>query len=236
MQESSDRAEIGRRALLTGAGVTLAAGVGYGLYTSLDGGATAPSAAVTSAPLPDRPGDYRYAVAGTADAPLEVTYYGSWKCPHCGTFSTGFLGELITDYVDPGDVRLVFRDLAYYEGDPFLGPDAPAAGHAGLAVWNNDPEAYWAYHEQVMANQPPADERWATADRLVAFAEAAGVSTPAAVREAVQTNAYAAALAATDEVARTVGVTGTPQLEIDGTVVSPFEEGRTRDLIEAALP
>jgi len=237
MHESTDRAEIGRRALLTGAGVTLAAGVGYGLYTSLDDTSdTTASDAVVSAPLPETPDDFRYPVAGTADAALEVTYYGSWKCPHCATFSTGFLGELITDYVEPGDLRLQFRDLAYYEGDPFLGPDAPAAGHAGLAVWNGDPASYWAYHERVMASQPQPNERWATADRLVEFADAAGVSTPSTVGDAVQTEAFAAALDATDAAAQNAGVTGTPQLVVDGTVVSPFEQQRTRDLIESALP
>ena len=227
-----------RRQLLLGGGGAATAGLVIGATalsnntsTEPDDGATAggDTGAVTTAPIPDSPGDFRYATMGSADADVMVTYFGSWKCPYCAQFSTEMLSQLVTDYVEPGTIALEFRNLAYIGGDPFLGPDAPAAGQAGLAVWNTDPASYWAFHEYVFGNQPPESDQWATAERLVEFAQAAGVSETASIRTAIQENQYDDALRATDSAASDAGVDATPTLLIDGTTVNPLgNEERTR--------
>ncbi|MDS0223443.1 DsbA family protein [Haloarcula sp. S1AR25-5A] len=233
-----------RRQLLLAGGGAATAGVVIGATalstntrTEPDDGANTEgdAGAVTTAPIPDSPGNVRYAMMGSADADVTVTYFGSWKCPYCAQFSTGMLSQLVTDYVEPGTIALEFRNLAYFGGDPFLGPDAPTAGQAGLAVWNIDPASYWAFHEYVFRNQPPESDQWATAERLVEFAQAAGVSETASIRTAVQENQYDDALRATDSAASDVGVDATPTLLIDGTTVNPLgNEERTRQLIEDA--
>lgn len=197
---------------------------------------TGETGAVATASIPDSPKGFRYAVMGSADAEVTVTYFGSWKCPYCAQFSTGMLLQLVTDYVEPGTIALEFRDLAYIGGEPFLGPDAPAAGQAGLAVWNAEPASYWAFHEYVFQNQPPEREQWATAERLVQFARSAGVSETDAVRTAIQETQYTDALRATAKAAENNGVTSTPTLLIDGTTINPLgNEDRTRQLIEDAV-
>ena len=200
-----------------------------------DAGARGQTTAVATAPIPSSPDESRYAVTGTADAGTTVTYFGSWKCPYCAQFSTGFLSTLITDYVDTGKITLKFRNLTYINGKPFLGADAPAAARAGLAVWNDDPESYWGYHEYVFRNQPPESKQWATADKLVSFARTAGVADPSVIRTAIQENRYEDSLRATSAAANEAGVRGTPTLLVDGTTVNPFEEDRTRRLIEDAI-
>ena len=191
--------------------------------------------AVATARIPSSPDEYRYAVTGTANAGTTVTYFGSWKCPYCAQFSTGFLPTLIADYVETGEITLEFRNLTYIDGEPFLGADAPAAARAGLAVWNNDPKSYWGYHEQVLSNQPPESKQWATADKLMSFARTAGVADPSVIQTAIQENRYEDSLRATSAAAKEAGIRGTPTLLVDGTTVNPFEEGRTRRLIEDAI-
>lgn len=240
-------AGISRRRLLFAVGAATIAGLAVG-STVLDRGdsaggpgsgaptdSTGGSGGVANAPVPAAPDEYRYAMTATADSAPVVTYFGSWKCPYCAQFSTGFLAQIVTDYVQPGEIALEFRDLAYINGEPFLGPDAPAAGRAGLAVWNTDPDSYWPYHEYVFRNQPPESDRWATADNLVAFARESGVSDPGAVRTAVQENEYEDSLQATTDAATGVGIQGTPTLVVNGTTVSPFDEEKTRRLIGDAV-
>lgn len=234
-----------RRTLLLAGGTILAGGVAT-VATTLTKGDDAPDngnrnaepesqkGPVATVSVPPSPGGHRYAVAGT-DADVTVTYLGSWKCPHCARFSTSFLPTLVRDYVEPGKITLEYRNLTYLNGEPFLGPDAPAAGRAGLAVWNDDPASYWAYHEHVMANQPSENGQWATADRLVSFAKKAGVTDSSVVRTAIQATKYEEALRATSEAATKAGVRGTPRLLVDGTTVSPFEKDRTRRLIDEAI-
>lgn len=228
-----------RRAVLGGSALVLAGGIGgIALMDSqiTDGShADGPAQSVATAPIPASPSQYRYAVMGPADADLTITYFGSWKCPYCAQFSTGFLTTLVREYVRPGKIAIKFRDLAFFNGEPFLGPDAPAAGHAGLAVWHTDPQTYWTYHEYVMAHQPPERKQWATPERLATFARRAGVSDPGAIRNAVKNQRYTDALRATSDAATRAGVNGTPALFIDGTMVSPFDRDKTHRLIETAL-
>jgi protein-disulfide isomerase len=233
---------VGRRAVIAGGVFGIAALGGAWASGALgdDGGETdgddgGGSEAVASAPIPGTPGDHEYAVAGTDDPELTVTYYGSFKCPYCAQFSTGFLGSLIADYVEPGDVNIRYRNLSYFDGEPFLGPDAPNAGHAGLAVWNDDPASYWEFHEHVLANQPPESEEWATADRLATFADEAGVADPSVVRAAVEEGRYEEQLRSTAADASAAGIEGTPALIVGDRALSPFDEQATRDAIESEL-
>jgi len=103
-----------RRQLLLGGGGAATAGLVIGATalsnntsTEPDDGATAggDTGAVTTAPIPDSPGDFRYATMGSADADVMVTYFGSWKCPYCAQFSTEMLSQLVTDYVEPGQLH-----------------------------------------------------------------------------------------------------------------------------------
>lgn len=221
-------AGLPRRYFLLAGGAVATAGIaGTGAYlTSQSDGGTATGTEPVEG--------YEYATIGSDDAATTITYYGSYKCPFCASFSTGLLQELIQEYVEPGDVAIVYRNLSYFDGQAFLGPDAPNAGHAGLAVYNNEPESYLDYHEYVFENQPPESQQWATADRLTEFAREAGVSDPSVVRTAVQENRYEAALEETDSKAREVGISGTPALVIDGTVASPGQDP-VRELIENAI-
>lgn len=219
---------LNRRTVLIAGGTAIAGGAAI-IGSGLTGTTTEDSTTTND-------DEYQYAVIGSSDAEATITYFGSWKCPYCAQFSTGFLQELIADYVVPGKIAIEFRDLAYINGEPFLGPDAPAAGRAGLAVWNNDPQSYRAYHEYVFQNQPPESQQWATADRLVSFAREAGVSDPSVIRTAITEQTYEDALRATSNAAQNAGVSATPTLVIDGTTVNPLSnKDRTRRLLEDAL-
>ncbi|MFC7155506.1 thioredoxin domain-containing protein [Halomarina halobia] len=206
---------LSRRQFLAAAGAT---GV-VGLAGCLGSSESMPDGPVTKAPIPASPGDYTYETMGTGDEPT-VTYVGNWKCPHCATFSTGYLRDIVTDYVEPGKLSLEFRAFT-----GFMGSDDVRAGRAGLAVWNVDPETYWTYHEYVMANQPSASEEWATTDRLVEFAESAGVSKPDAVRQSIEAGEYQQEMQESRQYAREAGVEGTPYLVVDGQPVAPIDGG-----------
>jgi protein-disulfide isomerase len=208
-----------------------------GDYGSGRGTPGTPVETVMNAPLPDDPSAHTYART-SAGASKTVTYVGNWKCPFCAEFATGTdrvlsLGTIVEEHVNPGDLALGYRALSYgSDGDPFLGPDAPRAARAGLAVWNIDPESYWTYHEQVMGNQPPEDEEWATKSRLVEFAQQAGVSDPDAVGQAVEDGTYEAEVKANTEFAAKNDVSGTPSVVVGDSAYSPFKPDELRSALD----
>ncbi len=223
-----------RKALALG-GAALAGTAGCLGLGSGGGGGPTPTEAdlsgpVVSAPIPENTDDYTYAVMGSADAPVTATYVGNWKCPFCADFSTGNLPGLVEDYVATGDVLFEYRALS-----SFLGEDAFRAGRAGLAVWNVDPERYWAFHEYVMANQPPEGQNWATVDRLSGMANAASVSDTETVRSALENGDYEGPVSETTNYASANGIRSTPTLVVDGRTVNPLQEQPTRNLIEGAI-
>jgi protein-disulfide isomerase len=219
-------------------------GAGSGESTAEGGNASGSGGTATpvaSAPIPADPTAFTYARMGTADRPA-VTYVGNWKCPYCAAFDAGILGDVVTGYVEPGRLALTYRALAFVGGEPFLGPDAPRAARAGLAVWDLAPGRYWPYHERVMADQPPETERWATPDRLVEFAAAAGVPDPDRLRDRLDDAHLRRAVERTSAAAADLGITGTPALVVDGRVVNPFANRdldpnpRLFELLDSAAP
>lgn len=138
-------------------------------------------------------------------------------------------GNYVTEYIEPGRVSLLFRALAYGPTteppfQPFLGPDAVRAVRAGLIVWHIEPESYWPYHEYVFAHQSPESQRWATTDRLVGFAENAGVKQTEKLRTQLEAGKYRKEVKRTAIDAANAGISATPQLLINGQVVSPSNE------------
>src|SRR5436190_20013119 len=50
---------------------------------------------------------------GRSDAPVSFDMYGDFQCPACGEFARTIEPTFIQTYVDPGKVRLVWRDYAW---------------------------------------------------------------------------------------------------------------------------
>lgn len=178
-----------------------------------------PTFGLSAAPIPERTTTTSYATMGDADATL--TIYGSWKCPYTREFVRNQLGSLVETFVVPGDVSVRYRSVAYEDGEPSLGPDAPRATRAGLAVWDIDPSAYWSYFAYVFENQPPEAEPWAQTDTLVEFAERAGVRGRDQIRRAIESNAYERSVQATVDRAEAVGVDTYPRVVYDGRITAP---------------
>ena len=50
-------------------------------------------------------------ILGKPDAPVTIIEYASLTCPHCAQFHNEVLPELKERYIDPGKVRLIYRDF-----------------------------------------------------------------------------------------------------------------------------
>lgn len=158
---------------------------------------------------------------GDDDAAETATVYGNWKCPYTAAFVTEQFPGIVERYVEPGDLRLRFRAVAYRDGEAFLGSDAPRAARAGLAVWNRDPDAYWSYFSTVFANQPPEREAWATTEQLTTFADAAGVRNAEALAREIGSGRHAEAVAETVETVTKREIYSVPRLAVGDAVVAP---------------
>lgn len=178
-----------------------------------------PSSFIAEAPVPAEPPTYP--LIGSTDATATATLYGSWKCVHTEDVVSNHFQRLISDYVEPGDLAIEFRDLAYWEGEGYLGKLAPNAGNAGLAIWNEAPEGFWRYFGTVMANQPPEEKSWPTQRQLVAFSEFSEVGATDAMQTAMNENEYEDTLRETTTKVEETALGGIPRVVVGGTVTHP---------------
>jgi len=173
---------------------------------------------------------------GFAHAKASATLYGNWKCPYTRDFVNSNLRDVVKKYVEPGHLRLRFRSLAYVNGHPFLGPDAPRAARAGLAVWNENPTSFWRYFATIFASQPNEEYQWATTDQLLRFAKAANVGHRDRIRTAITSGKYQKPVRETVTDAQKNGIHSVPRLVVGGTVTSPtVDYGHTKRVIEHAI-
>jgi protein-disulfide isomerase len=180
-----------------------------------------PEGVVGDVTVPESPANYSYARMGSATAPVTATIYGSWKCSYTQDFVQTFLQTIIPEFVQPRQVSLVFREVAYRDGEPFHGSDELIAGHAGLAIWNHAPESYWSYFATVFANQQAGTESWASADRLLALAEAAGVPNRKQIRREIKRNAHQSELKQTMKQVANFGFGAVPRVVVNDSVTAP---------------
>lgn len=116
----------------------------------------APVAAVAEQPA-QAEGDM---VLGKPDAPVEIIAYASMTCTHCAAFELKTLPELKTRYIEPGKVKLVFREFPL---------DAVAVRAAMLARCAG-PERYFGVIQLLFQQQA----KWATAKDPVAALKRVG--------------------------------------------------------------
>lgn len=104
---------------------------------------------------------------GRADAPATLTVWEDFQCPLCGEFTRQVEPKLYRDFVNPGSLRIVFRDFA------FIGPESFDAAAAARCA--GDEGRFWPYHDYLFWNQGAENGGSFRRDRLDAIATAIGL-------------------------------------------------------------
>jgi protein-disulfide isomerase len=82
---------------------------------------------------------------GNPNAPVTLTEFLDLQCPYCRQFALGTLPAIVQRYVRSGQVRIIFRNLA------FLGPDSKSAAQMTAAVGLQD--HLWQFADLFLRNQ-----------------------------------------------------------------------------------
>lgn len=104
---------------------------------------------------------------GSPDAPLKLTEYGDYQCPYCAEVSSVAFPELMTKYIETGQVSITFAPMA------FIGDESTSAAEAALCA--NDQGKFWAMHETIYGNHNGENIGNLTSDRLGQMAQLSGL-------------------------------------------------------------
>ncbi|NDJ55126.1 MAG: thioredoxin domain-containing protein [Chloroflexi bacterium] len=168
---------------------------------------------------------------GDPNAPVTLVEYSDFSCPHCNDLSEA-VHQLIEDYVRDGQLRIVYKPVA------FVNPttSTPAARAAVCAA---EQGVFWEYHDVLWGifrrNGPNA---YTPAIMTREFAELSGVSE-AEFEACYSSPETIAEIEAVLRETQTIGVTGTPTLFVNGQTVgyrgAQFVYGDLVQAIDAEL-
>ena len=151
---------------------------------------------------------------GDPNAPVVIEEYSDFGCSHCADFALGTKKLIEQEYIDSGQVYLVFHSVGGLLGSPAT---LQAAEGAYCAA---DQNAFWPFHDLVFANQVALfQNRNADISRsLVQFAEILEMN-PDQFETCLAERKYKD-LAAQDEAsARQKGIDGTPTFIVNGVLL-----------------
>lgn len=141
---------------------------------------------------------------GNEEAPVTVIEFSDFECPFCKRFHNSTLDQLISDYVDTGKIKFVYRDFPLTS----IHPNAQKAAEAAECA--DDQGKFWKMHDLLFDRSPALSE-----DKLTNYAEELGLNVEQ-FQDCLASGKYA------DEVGKdfadglAAGVNGTPTFFING--------------------
>jgi len=143
---------------------------------------------------------YSY-VYGNPDGDITIVEFFDYKCPYCKRAVADILAAADED----GNIRLVLKDF------PILSDESTMAARAALAAISQN--KYMELHIALMETQGSLDEA-----RIMRIAEEAGLDVDR-LRQDMEDPGIDAAIERTHELARLVGIDGTPAFVIGSQLV-----------------
>ena len=134
--------------------------------------------------------------------------------------------QLVDEYVANGEVRLEYRDLA------FLGDESVRAAEAAACAL--DQGAFWPYHDSLFLNQQGENGGALTDDRLEALARALDLDQ-AVFERCLDEGTHRDEVQAMTAEARSLGITSTPSVVVNGRLLSGWDFGTLQEAIDAEL-
>lgn len=168
------------------------------------------------------------AVLGEADAPVTVVEFSDYECPYCKQSFTTMQPQLISEYVNTGKVKFVFKDFPLYFHDPAATTMAMAAN---CAFEQGNDETYYEMHDLIF-NTTPGNGTGITMDKLVELATSLKLNG-SEFKQCVEDKKYADEIAGDLKEGQTAGVGGTPSYVIGKSTADGKFEG---EVVVGAVP
>ena len=150
---------------------------------------------------------------GASEAPVTVRVYYDYMCPACGMFEAAN-GEELKRLVDDGQATLELWPISFLDEQSSGTQYSTRAANAIATVTDGAPDAAWAMHTALYANQPEEGTEGLTDDQIADVASSAGV--PAEVVDRFTDGEFRPWVEEMTQEAFGAGVTGTPTVLVDG--------------------
>ena len=217
-----------RRTLLATGGVAVLVGGAFALNLNSPQNNLLVGMANAQTDTPADPAAIPDMVIGSADAPVKMTEYASFTCPHCANFHATVWPQLKANYIDTGKVQFTYREVYFDRFGLWASMMARCGGEMrffGIADMIYDKQRDWT------ASGDPAT----IAQDLRKLGKTAGL-TDAMLDECMNDAAQAQNLVAWYEAnAKADDINSTPSFLINGTKYSNMSYEDMAKIIDDAI-
>jgi protein-disulfide isomerase len=151
---------------------------------------------------------------GPANAKVNITEFGDFKCPTCAYFSQTIMPKIKAEFIDTGKASFSYQNWTIItpEADSFT------AALAGQAIYHQNNEAFWKFYDAMFKYQNPNEKQiWATSDYIVNLAKEQGLPIDfGKLKQDIDNATYADEVRSQNNFAVKNGFTGTPTVLING--------------------
>ena len=159
---------------------------------------------------------------GNPNASITLVEFGDYQCHYCNVFFETIEGDIITNYVETGKVKIIFKDYN------IIGSDSVNASHGAHCA--KDQGMFWEYHDILYSNWTGENNGWASPENLILFAEKINLDMDKWVK-CMDEKPHSKTILTSNEDAKKLQLTGTPAFFVinsDGQVsklfgAQPFE-------------
>lgn len=149
-------------------------------------------------------------VIGDENAPVTLVAYEDFECPVCQQFDSQVYNQLKTEYVDSGQLKIVWKDFPLTRIHPW----ANIAAETQECVYRQDNDAFWAVKDKIFDNQGQLSTSNARS-RILDWAAEEGVNKED-VRACIQSENPSSEVRQDLTEGQSLGVSGTPTVFING--------------------
>jgi len=147
---------------------------------------------------------------GDKDANITVVEFADYRCPFCHKFHQETFDKLVTNFINTGKAKYLFKDFVVNDRDEYKGSmQAAVASHCAA-----EQGKYWEYQKEVYKNFKPEPQHWVTLDSLVNFANNVQIQDIEKFKTCVESNKYQNQIQESGSLAQQLGITGTPSFVV----------------------
>ena len=147
---------------------------------------------------------------GNEDADITVIEFADYRCPFCHKFHEETFDKLVTNFLNTGKAKYLFKDLVVNDRSEYKGSmQAAVASHCAA-----EQGKYWEYSKEIFKNFKPEPQHWINLDSLITFANNIQIQDIGKFKSCVESNKYQNQIQESGTLAKQLGITGTPSFVI----------------------
>lgn len=168
---------------------------------------------------------------GDPSAPVQLIEVADFQCPVCGRYYREVEKLVISEYVNTGDVYYTYQPVGFLDAVP----NGESTQSAEASYCAADQNLFWEYHDVIFANQAGENAGSFADDRLITFAETAGLDMDV-FRSCFLNDEKTQAVLDAQASAAQVGIQSIPSFIINGEAFVGFRTiEQLREIIDAKL-